>query len=377
MKVLSIESTPNPRTIKLLLDVHLEKGKSFSVSTGDTIKKDTPEIISRLLEVDGINNILYFTNFIAVSKSSMKHPWASILIRAQEIINGPGQPLIKEFRVSSNPTLLYAEVQVSIQYFRDIPMQVKLTNQTSSKKIPLPEKFMTSIKKAATTSQNMLMERLWKDVDIRFGELDIVEQILLDELDAVYTEEKLFDLVNQSINMSLSNKLEDPLKSSNPPTKDADWKKRFKTLDDLGNDIDKYLDDILSFSTDQNFSVRRLAIAFLGQSTSEKALSRLIDALADPSVSIRRTAGDCLSDIGNKRAIPAMINALNDKSRLVRWRAARFLYELGDKTALAALHLVENSPEFEVSLQVKQAIHRIQTGKSEIDPMWKQLSKNG
>ncbi len=373
MKVISIESTPNPSTIKLLLDVRLENGKSYSVSCGDAIKKESTEIIQQLLEIEGIKNILYFTNFIAITKSSLGASWEDILIQSQEIINGPGAPIIKDFRGTSDGTLLYGEVHLSIQYFRDIPMQIKLTDHTGSKKKPLSDKFMAAIKEATIYSQNMLMERLWKDGGSRFGELAEVEKTLLDELDAIYTEEKLFDLSKKPVKEARTNSLDSPLKKRTSPNKISDWKNRFKLVDDLGKDIDRHLDDILIFSTDEHSSVRRLAIALLGQSTSTKAVTKLIDALQDPSVSIRRTAGDCLSDIGNKAAIPAMIKSLNDKSRLVRWRAARFIYEQGDSSALSALKAAEESPEFEVALQVKQAIHRIQTGKSHIEPMWKQL----
>jgi hypothetical protein len=378
MKVLSIESTPNPNTIKLVVDTSLPKGQSYNFFHGNTIEKTAPEVIQTLLDVKGVKNILYFTNFIAVTRESIRDKWEDILIRSQEIINGPGQPIITAFRAQSSTDILYGEVQVAIQYFREIPMQVKLISETTSKKIPLSEKFITAIKKASESSSNMLMERLWKDRGSRFGEVDKVGQIILDELDAVYTEEKLFNLVNQSFERSqpeTPQPLESPLKKETSPVKQPDWRKRFSQLDDLGKEVDHYFDKIMAFTTDQNTSVRRLSIAFIGSSKSPKALTILIDALSDPSVAIRRTAGDCLSDTGSKKAIPAMIESLKDKSRLVRWRAARFLYEVGDDSALPALKSIENAPEFEVALQVQQAINRIENEKSHVDPMWKKISK--
>ena len=58
-----------------------------------------------------------------------------------------------------------------------------------------------------------------------------------------------------------------------------------------------------------------------------------------------------------------MIRALKDKSKIVRWRAAMFLYEVGDENALPALKEAEDDPEFEVALQIKMAIERIEGGK--------------
>ncbi|MDB5084907.1 MAG: lyase HEAT-like repeat domain protein, partial [Bacilli bacterium] len=101
----------------------------------------------------------------------------------------------------------------------------------------------------------------------------------------------------------------------------------------------------------------------------------LFEALKDPSVAVRRAAGDCLSDLGDPRAIEPMAQALKDSSKLVRWRAARFLYEVGDDTAIEALKEAQNDPEFEVSLQVKIALERIEGGIAASGPVWQQMTK--
>lgn len=105
-------------------------------------------------------------------------------------------------------------------------------------------------------------------------------------------------------------------------------------------------------------------------------LPLLYQALEDKTITVRRTAGDCLSDIGNPEAIPAMIKALKDPSKLVRWRAAMFLYEVGDESALPALKEAENDPEFEVSLQVKMAVERIEYGEEAKGSVWKQMTES-
>ena len=68
-----------------------------------------------------------------------------------------------------------------------------------------------------------------------------------------------------------------------------------------------------------------------------------------------------------------MIETLSDESRIVRWRAAMFLYEVGDDTAIPALKAAENDPEFEVRMQIKMALERIQGGEEAKGSIWHQM----
>ena len=92
-------------------------------------------------------------------------------------------------------------------------------------------------------------------------------------------------------------------------------------------------------------------------------------------MNVRRTASDCLSDLGFPEAIPEMILSLSDPNRLVRWRAAMFLYEVGDKSAIPALKKALDDPEFEVRMQVKIALDRIQKGKEAEGSIWHQMNE--
>ena len=53
-----------------------------------------------------------------------------------------------------------------------------------------------------------------------------------------------------------------------------------------------------------------------------------------------------------------------------------FLYEVGDESALEALKAAEDDPEFEVSLQVKMAIERIEHGEEAKGSVWKQMTES-
>lgn len=125
---------------------------------------------------------------------------------------------------------------------------------------------------------------------------------------------------------------------------------------------------------DNKMQIRRLAVVYLGDIRTPEAMELLYEALQDSSPAVRRTAGDTLSDIGDPAATPAMTATLSDKSKLVRWRAARFLYEVGTEEAEQALRVAAEDPEFEVSLQAKMALERIESGEQAAGTVWQQMA---
>ncbi|MGR4031903.1 HEAT repeat domain-containing protein, partial [Bacillus sp. ZZQ-131] len=122
--------------------------------------------------------------------------------------------------------------------------------------------------------------------------------------------------------------------------------------------------------------IRRLATAYLGMVKGDGVLPLLYKALLDRSVSVRRTAGDCLSDVGDPAAMFVMIKSLKDSSKLVRWRAAMFLFELGDESAIPALKAAQDDPEFEVAMQARLALERIEGGEEAKGSVWKQMTES-
>ncbi len=156
---------------------------------------------------------------------------------------------------------------------------------------------------------------------------------------------------------------------------DEDWKQRYAHLEQMDPDEDD-LPVLEKAPHDPKTSIRRQAVVYLGMIENPSVLPLLYKALEDKTVTVRRTAGDCLSDLGDASAIPAMMKSLSDSSKLVRWRAAMFLYEVGDESALEALKAAEDDPEFEVSLQVKMAIERIEHGEEAKGSVWKQMTES-
>ena len=126
---------------------------------------------------------------------------------------------------------------------------------------------------------------------------------------------------------------------------------------------------------DPKVSIRRLATVYLGMIEGKEVLPCCTGRCGF----LRHRppdGGDTLSDLGDPDAILPMAEALKDSNKLVRWRAARFLYEVGDERALPALREAQDDPEFEVDMQIKMAITRIESGEEASGTVWQQMTRS-
>jgi HEAT repeat protein len=229
-------------------------------------------------------------------------------------------------------------------------------------------------------SENMLMERKWKDEGLRYGELREVGEAVVREISAVYDEKKLSELVERAYHPNLQEKVEANGEELVRAFESPRWEERFAALKELGRITTAQIDPqalslIIRATKDPKMSIRRLAVVFLGLIKTPEVLAPLCEALKDEAVGVRRSAGDALTDLGDRQAIGPMVETLKDPNKLVRWRASRFLYELGDESALAALREAQADREYEVAMQIRQAIERIESGKIGQGPVWRQMTQ--
>jgi hypothetical protein len=371
LRIVSIEPTPSPNTMKVLLDQEMKAGKS------NNYKKDeadgAPPVIKEILAIDGIKGVYHVADFLAVERNA-KYDWQELLPQVRKAFGEDTLDLENESPMEEH----FGEVNVSVQMFKEIPMQVKVTDGEQEKRFSLPAPFLEAIGQAQKDGDNVVLLRKWKDYGIRYGDLDEIGNNVTEELVAAYPSERLKSLVKGAQEATDS---KGPLiykkkqKVSVADFEAPDWQTRYQKLDAME---DPTLDDLPLLEKaleDEKVSIRRLAIVYLGMIEDENVLPLLYKGLRDKSVTVRRTAGDCLSDLGFAKATPEMIQALKDKSKLVRWRAAMFLYEVGDESALPGLREAENDPEFEVKLQVKMAIERIEGGEEAKGSVWKQMTE--
>jgi len=238
----------------------------------------------------------------------------------------------------------------------------------------LPDRFTTAVNRAAPSSPNMLVERRWVDQGARYGELRQIAQEVVEEIAAAYDDQRVEELVRQAFVDRARASEQRP--SAAPATRipeDPDWRVRYAALEKI-SPRPEAIPVFVQALRDPNSSIRRLAAVYLGLTGDPAAVPPLCEALTDETVSVRRTAGDSLSDLADGRAIGPMSKALEDQSKLVRWRAARFLYETGDESALPALNRRKDDAEFEVRMQVRLAIERIEGGHPGQGPVWRQMT---
>lgn len=372
LQIKSIEPTPSPNTMKINLTEELASGKSNNYKKEQA--DSAPAVIKEILQIDGVKGVYHVADFLAVERNP-KFDWKEILIKVRQCF---GEDTGKE---QGENTMLdhYGEVYVLIQQFKGIPMQIKMNDGTTEKRFALPDYFVKAVGDAQLPDDNVVMLRKWKDYGVRYGEMDAIGAEVTEELIAAYPQERLDSLVKAA---QTSDEKKDTvvkrqkIKLTEQMLAEEDWEKRYQALDQMDDPTAEDIPLLEKALDDSKVSIRRLAVVYLGMIEDKAVLPALYKGLNDKSSAVRRTAGDCLSDLGFEEAMDEMAKALSDKNKLVRWRAAMFLYESGDAGVLPALKAAENDPEFEVAMQVKMAIERIETGEEAKGSVWKQMTES-
>jgi hypothetical protein len=365
--------------MKLNLDERLAKGVAITYTHEN--RGDCPAYIEKILAIPGVSSVFRVEDFMAIQRKPTAR-WEDILSQARTALEyaslNNAKPETKE--TSDNK---WGEVTVSVQYFRNLPMLVKVSSGSETTRLPLPERFGKAIERAMGASENMLMERKWKDEGARYGDLREVGEVVVREISAVYDEKKLKELVERAYHPELHEKVEangEQLGELIRAFESPRWEERFAALKELGRNETARIDSqalslIIRATKDPKMSIRRLAVVLLGLIKTPEVLAPLCEALKDEAVGVRRSAGDALTDLGDPRAIGPMVETLKDPNKLVRWRASRFLYELGDESVLPALREAQDDAEFEVAMQIRQAIERIESGKVGQGSVWRQMTQ--
>ena len=379
MKLLSIETTPNPNSMKLNLNETVAKGVAITYTHEN--RGDCPAYIEKILAIPGVSSVFRIEDFMAIQRKPTAG-WEDILSQARVVLEYAGLKNTKPEPAGTSDKK-WREVTVAVQYFRDLPMLVKVSSGSETTRLPLPERFGQALERAMGASENMLMERKWKDEGPRYGDLRDVGEALVREISAVYDEKKLKELVERAYHPDLHEKVavnEEELGELIQAFESTKWEERFAALKELGRNATVQIDSqalslIIRATKDPKMSIRRLAVVFLGLIKTPEVLAPLCEALKDEAVGVRRSAGDALTDLGDPKAIGPMVETLRDPNKLVRWRASRFLYELGDESALPALREAQDDREFEVAMQIRQAIERIESGKVGQGSVWRQMTQ--
>lgn len=82
MEIVEISQTPNPNTMKIVLQL---SGEDYKPNTYTSVKDDQPDFINAILELEGIKSIFQAMNFISVDKNSDSN-WDDLLPRVTETL---------------------------------------------------------------------------------------------------------------------------------------------------------------------------------------------------------------------------------------------------------------------------------------------------
>lgn len=370
MKIKTVEPTPSPNSMKIVLDTELPMGTSFNIKKADA--DSAPYPMSELLKINGVRGIYHVMDFMAVERAG-NVSWEAILAEVQAVFNEEdgGETSESEEEADDN----YGEVYVHVQTYKDIPLQVKVFDSEAEERFGLTERFIKAMDEVHSTEvENYILLRKWADYGIRYGEKSEIGEIVLQEVEAAYPDERLQDIIRQS-NEGQSDVVQRGQKISLEEFSVDEWEKRFQLLDQMPDPDMTDVPLLERALEDEKMSIRRLATVYLGMIEDQDVIPYIEKALKDKSWAVRRTAGDCLSDLGFEGFEDAAIGLLKDRNKLVRWRGAMFLYETGTETALPALKEAEEDPEFEVKLQIRMAISRIEEGEDAKGSVWKQMTE--
>lgn len=366
MKIVTIEPTPSPNTMKVILDQELPFGTANNYNEKN--KQDAPKEIQDILAIEGVKGVYHVADFLAVERIA-KYEWENILAAVRNAFGEQNSTSAGE-QVNEH----YGEVYVHVQMFKGIPLQVKVFDNMSEQRFGLAKRFIDAFNQAMQSDENYILQRKWVDYGVRYGEKDEIGQSVVDELEAAFPERRITELVSASNNQKIA--IDNHKRKVSLQDFDVeDWETRFQLLDQMADPEVSDLPLLQKALQDEKMSIRRLATVYLGMIKDKAVVPSLVQTLQDKSAAVRRTAGDCMSDLGFVEFEPAMMQALKDRNKLVRWRAAMFLYETGTKACLGALEAASDDAEFEVKLQAKMAIARISHGEEAMGSVWKQMTE--
>lgn len=184
MKIKSIEPTPSPNTMKVILTEELPAGKSNNYKPDQT--EGAPPVVAEILKIEGVKGVYHVADFLAVERNA-RYDWKDILPQVRSAFGMENT----ESTESRSDQESFGEVKVFVQMFSGIPMQVKLSDGEREERFGLPERFQQAILKLRSEASNVVFERTWKEQGVRFGDFTEIGHDVTEELQAAYSDERL------------------------------------------------------------------------------------------------------------------------------------------------------------------------------------------
>eukprot|EP00591_Stephanopyxis_turris_P002730 CAMPEP_0195522982 /NCGR_PEP_ID=MMETSP0794_2-20130614/21675_1 /TAXON_ID=515487 /ORGANISM="Stephanopyxis turris, Strain CCMP 815" /LENGTH=425 /DNA_ID=CAMNT_0040652871 /DNA_START=371 /DNA_END=1648 /DNA_ORIENTATION=+ len=408
------------------------RGKTFVFPSNDT-----PEEVTSILQIDGIESVYAMATALTINKKPSAK-WENLLPLVLKPLVGNDdvkthekllQGLLVTNAASSSSTSETAagQVRMRMQISNKIPIQIEGTGSLGTvQRLKLPPKFQEYMELMQKGGIDFFAGRTWMDRGLRYQpdveddndcdersglttfspeeqerlELESVLQTEMEEVDAAYPSHRLANIVSESLGEKNQKQEETIMEREDVSLLQLD----LETVDrycDLaeGGDFEA-LEVLANFVSSHQglLAARRNALCYLGgtggdgtAAKSDLVLNAVVSAIQNEKNPImRRTAGDALSDLGDKRAVPHAVTALEgDRSKLVQWRAARILGELADSLEVVAVlkqASFSSNFAFEVAFEIKDALRKVQARVRDMNgnsnsvetktgPIWKQIQE--
>ena len=132
-----------------------------------------------LLSIAGVASIFHSSDFMAVQRTPGTD-WQEILAQVRTVFDA-ATGVNAEVAVPRTEDSAH-ELLVSMQVFRDIPMQVKVTGGGAEIRRGLGRRFDAAAKRAMPAARNPLMERRWVELGTRYGDAEEVAASVVAEV---------------------------------------------------------------------------------------------------------------------------------------------------------------------------------------------------
>lgn len=369
MNIITIEPTPSPNSMKVVIDRELPFGKAFNYKPDNL--EEAPDFIRQIFSIEGVKGVYHVMDFLAIERSG-KYDWEPILASVREVFGEEQQERTEAAEANEH----FGEVYIHVQQYKGVPLQVKVFDEHAEDRFALGQRFVTAMDALmGDDDENYILQRKWADYGIRYGDKKEIGEEIIKEIEAAYPQERLDAIVEAGSETKEAPVLGRRSVSLDEYRKAESWEERFRMLDQLPDPDMADVPLLMEALRDEKMSIRRLAVVYLGMIEDPAVVPYIEKAMEDKSAPVRRTAADAMSDLGFTEFEDLAIRTLKDKSKIVRWRGAMYLYETGTEKALPALKALEEDAEFEVRLQAKMAAARIEGGEEAKGSMWKQMTE--
>jgi len=180
MHLKSVETTPNPNSMKLNLDENVGAATTYTLED----KSACPDYVKKLLEIDGLKSIFVCHDFLTLNKDPRAN-WKTILEKSAAIL---GSEIVPQDDEETRQTAEKSgQVQVLVQTFKGIPIQVKIVDSKGESRVSLGERFNEAAQFVqAESGADFLKERYWADYGARYGESAEIAKEVAEELQGIF-----------------------------------------------------------------------------------------------------------------------------------------------------------------------------------------------